>query len=216
MQEVERFTPTARWIHWIHTGAFIELSLSGLLLFLPWFGPWMTGSVGTWIRIIHRVGVVVFLLPPVLYALFNPVRAWYFIEEAFAWRKEDFGWMKAAPSYYFGGDPRLMPPQGYINTGEKLFRLAMIFGVAAFVVTGFIMWFFKGIVAPGVYQWCLLIHDVAFILGVCFLFLHIQLAMLHPRMDEGILAMIDGRVSGVYARSHHRKWFEQIAQEKEG
>ena len=216
MQEIERFTPTARWVHWVHTAAFIELALSGFLIYLPWFGPWMAGSVGAWIRVIHRAGVVVFVLPPIVYAVLHPARTWYFFKEAFTWERDDFGWMKAAPGYYFGSDARLMPPQGYINTGEKLFRLAMIFGVAAFVVTGAIMWFFKGMVAPVVYQWSLLIHDVCFILALCFLFLHVQLAMLHPRMDEGLLAMIDGKVSGLYAKSHHGKWYDQISKENDG
>ena len=214
MQEVERYTPSARWFHWLYVAVVVELALSGLLIFLPWFGPVMVGSVGIWIRIIHRIGAVVLVAAPAIFALLNWERAWYFVKEAFTWQKEDLDWVKAAPGYYFGGDPRLMPPQGYINTGMKLYRLAILFGGAAFVLTGLIMWFFKGIVPPEVFQWCLFLHDSAFIAAICLLFLHVQLGVFHPRMDESLLSMVDGRVSGVYAKSHHGKWYDQISRNK--
>ena len=42
------------------------------------------------------------------------------------------------------------------------------------------------------------------------LFLHIALAVFHPRFDESLLSMVDGEVSGVYAKSHHGKWYDEI------
>ena len=77
------------------------------------------------------------------------------------------------------------------------------------------MYFFKGIVAPGVFQWCLFIHDLTFILAICMLFLHVQLGVFHPRMDESLLSMVDGKVSGVYAKSHHGKWYDEISKKKD-
>jgi len=214
MEVVERYTPSARWFHWLHTAAFIELALSGLILFMHWFGFPVTGAVGTWIRIIHRIGAVILIGAPIGFALFNWQRAWYFVKEAFIWKKEDLDWLKAAPGYYFGGDPRLMPPQGYINTGMKLYRLAILFGGLVFIVTGLIMWFFKGILAPAVIQWSLITHDIAFIFAILMLLLHIQLGVFHPRMDESLLSIVDGKVSGVYAKSHHGKWYDQIRKKK--
>lgn len=208
MQEVERYTPSARWFHWLIVAVFLELVLSGLLLFLPWFGPTMVGAL---VRLIHRIGAVILVAAPILFTLFNPRRAWYFLKEAFTWGKEDLDWIKAAPGYYFGGNPRLMPPQGYINTGMKLYRLAILFGGAVFVITGLIMWFFKGILSPAVFQWSLFLHDLAFILAICMFLLHVQLGVFHPRMDESLLAIIDGKVSGVYAKSHHGKWYGKIS-----
>jgi len=209
MELVQRYSRSARWFHWLIAVVFLELVLSGLLIFLQWFG---FPTVGPWIRIVHRIGAGILVAAPVIYALVNRRGAWYFVKEAFTWGKEDLGWMKAAPSYYFGGDPRLMPPQGYINTGMKLYRLAVLFGGVVFVITGFIMWFLKGIVSPAVFEWCLILHDFSFIVAICVFFLHFQLGVFHPRMDESILSMVDGKVSGVYARSHHRKWYEEISQ----
>jgi formate dehydrogenase subunit gamma len=212
MAIVERYTPSARWFHWLYVAVFLELALSGLLLFLPWFGPTM---VGTWIRIIHRIGAVIMVGAPLVFTLASRERAWYFVKEAFTWGKEDLLWLRAAPSYYFGGDSGMMPPQGYINTGMKLYRLAIIFGGVVLVITGFIMWFLKGIVSPAVFQWSLFLHDLSFILAICMLFLHIQLGVFHPRMDESLLSIVDGKVSGVYAKSHHGIWYGKITKKKE-
>ena len=163
MEVVERYTPTARWFHWLIVGVFIELVLSGLLIFIPWL---TYGMVGIWIRLIHRAGAAALIGAPTIYALINWRNSLDFIKEAFIWGKEDLDWLKAAPGYYFGGDPRLMPPQGYINTGMKLYRLSIFLGGVAFVATGFIMWFFKGIVPPELFQWCVVIHDVGWTDGV--------------------------------------------------
>ena len=207
MELVERYTKKARWFHWLIAVVFIELVISGLLLFVPWV---TSDIVGSWTRIVHRIGVVILVGGAVLYSMYDWQRAWEFIKEGLTWGKEDLGWLKAAPGYYFGGDPRLMPPQGHSNTGMKLYRLSIFGGSAVFVITGFVMWFLKGAVPSAVFQWCLLLHDVTFIVAVCMFFLHFHLAVLHPRMDESILSMYDGKVSGVYAKSHHGKWYDKI------
>jgi formate dehydrogenase subunit gamma len=213
MEVVERYSPPARWFHWLIVAIFLELALSGLLLFLPWLS---SGMVGTAIRLIHRVGAVLLVASPVVYALARPDKAWHFVKEALIWRKEDLAWVKAAPGYYFGGDPRLMPPQGHSNTGMRLYRLSIFFGAAVFIITGFIMWFLKGIVSPDVFQWCVVLHDITFIVAILFFLLHVQLAVFHPRMDESLLSMVDGKVSGVYAKSHHGKWYDKITKKNKG
>jgi formate dehydrogenase subunit gamma len=208
MELVERYTKRARWFHWLIAVTFIELVISGMLIFIPWI---TSDTIGSVTRILHRVGAVVLVGAPLLYAIFDWRGAWEFIKEGLTWGKEDLEWLKAAPGYYFGGDPRMMPPQGYINTGMKLYRVAIFGGAAFFVITGLIMWFFKGIVPVAVFQWCLVIHDVTFIVAICMFLLHFQLGVFHPRMDESILSMYDGKVSGMYARSHHGKWYEKVA-----
>lgn len=207
MEVVERYAPSARWFHWLIVAVFLELALSGLLLFAPWLSA---GLVGTAIRLIHRVGAIILVAAPVIFTLVSWRRGWYFVKEVLIWQKEDLSWIKAAPSYYFGGNPRMMPPQGYINTGMKLYRVAILLGGAVFVITGAIMWFFKGIVPPAVLQWSLLIHDFTFIVAICTLLLHFQLGVFHPKMDESLLSMVDGKVSGVYAKSHHGIWYDHI------
>ena len=75
------------------------------------------------------------------------------------------------------------------------------------------MWFFKGIILPELFQWCVILHDIAFIVAIGMFLLHVQLSVFHPRMDESLLSMVDGKVSGVYAKSHHGKWYDKITEE---
>ena len=208
---IERYTKKARWFHWIYVAVFLELVLSGLVIFVPWSS---LSIVGQWVRLIHRIGAILMVAIPLIYAVLKPKQAYYFVIEAFQWGVDDLEWLKAAPNYYFGGDPRSMPPQGYVNSGMKLYRLAILIGGALFVITGFIMAFLKDIVPPVVFQWSLFVHDFTFIVALCMFFLHVQLGVFHPRMDESLLSIIDGKVSNAYASSHHGKWYDRVRQEK--
>ena len=210
-EEVERYRLSTRWFHWVHASMFLVLAITGLFLFIPWFGD---AALGGWSRLVHRIAAVCFILAPLVFLLANWRRSWSFVKEAFTWGKDDLEWLRAAPSYYFGGDPRLMPPQGHINTGQKLFWLTSLVGGVVFVVTGLIMWFLKGIVAPTVFQWSVFFHDVAFVAVSCFFLVHFQLSVLHPRMPESLRSMIRGKVSAEYAKSHHGKWYARISKEQ--
>ncbi|MFH1087890.1 MAG: cytochrome b/b6 domain-containing protein [Chloroflexota bacterium] len=209
---VIRYSASARWFHWLIVAVFLQLVLSGLLIFLQWFG---FPVVGTWVRIIHRVGALALVGIPGLFVLFAWRRAWYFVKEGLMWGGADLGWLKAAPGYYFGGDPRMMPPQGYINTGMKLYRVAILAGGGLFVLTGFVMWFLKGLVSPEIFRWSVVLHDFTFIVAICMFFLHVQLGVFHPRMDESLLSIVDGMVSGMYAKHHHGIWYGRIVSEQE-
>ncbi len=211
-QEVERFSLRARWFHWVHAVAFLVLAITGIFLFVPWFSGAAIGGVS---RLVHRIGAVVFIVAPVVFLLSHPRKSWAFVMEAFQWGKDDLEWVKAAPEYYFGGDAGTMPPQGHINTGQKLYWLTSLVGGAVFVVTGIIMWFFKDIVAPGVFQWCVFAHDVALIAVGTFFLVHLQLSVLHPRMPESLGSMIKGKISRKYATSHYGKWYDQISKGKQ-
>jgi formate dehydrogenase subunit gamma len=124
------------------------------------------------------------------------------------------GWLKAAPRFYFLGDKSAMPPQGHMNTGQKMwFLLAIIFGTA-FVITGLIMWFGKTTLAPSVLLWTVFLHDIAFIVTGVMLFVHIYLGVLHPMMTESWRAMAKGKISSEYAKTHHAKWYEEVTKRK--
>jgi formate dehydrogenase subunit gamma len=106
------------------------------------------------------------------------------LKQALTWSGEDLGWLQAAPRYYFLGDEKSMPPQGSMNTGQKMWWfMVLVFGVV-FIITGFIMWFAKTTAPAGLLQWMVFIHDVAFIVTGSMFFLHIYLAVFHPLMNE--------------------------------
>ena len=211
MQEVEKYKLSSRWLHWVHGGAFVLLLITGLFLFVPWFSQ---AALFGWSRLAHRIGALVFMGAPLIFLVFNLKRSLLFVKEAFVWGKEDIGWFKAAPSYYFGGDPSEMPPQERANTGQKLFWLVAFLGGGVFVITGLIMWGFKGMVSPAIFQWCVLFHDLALISVGGFFVVHFYLSVLHPRMTESLRSMIKGKVSAEYAKSHHGKWYAEVTKGK--
>ena len=205
--EVEVYRRPTRILHWIHSGAFVTLLLTGLILFLPPLAPLAEDS---WTRLIHRVGAVVFVVAPLIYIPINWRATWRGVSEAFTWGPEDLGWLKAAPAYYFLGDEAAMPPQGKMNSGQKLWWLmGIVFGVV-FVITGLIMWAFKEAAPAALLQWMTFLHDVAFITTLPMLFVHIYLGVLHPMMRGSWDAMARGRVPAEYARAHHTKWYNEV------
>lgn len=207
-QVVEKYRKPIRVLHWIHAGAFLLLFLTGLVLFIP--GLSFLAEDG-WTRVIHRISAVVFVVAPLLYTILDPASVVRGIKQAFSWGKEDIGWLRAAPRYYFTGADKDMPPQDSMNTGQKAWWfMALVFGVL-FVITGAIMWFAKETASPSVLQWMVLIHDVSFIATGTMFFLHLYLALFHPRMGESWNAMASGKISVDYAKMHHGKWYNRIA-----
>ena len=205
---VERFKKRTIWFHWIHTAAFLVLIVTGAILFIPGLGAPAAGGLT---RLIHRIAVVFFVGAPVVYFIFNPKMSVHFIKVALTWSKDDIGWVAAAPLYYFGGAEEKMPPQEHINTGQKIWQLIALGTGVVFFISGLIMWFFKGIVPIEFFQWCVIAHDVAFLLAFLMLLVHIYLGVIHPRMTESLRSMWDGKISKTYAKSHYSKWYDEIS-----
>jgi cytochrome b subunit of formate dehydrogenase len=131
---------------------------------VPGLGGVAAGGVT---RIIHRICIIFFVGVPVLYGLFNPRATWHFIKETLTWGKEDLGWLTAAPGYYFLNREDKMPPQGHVNSGQKMWQFVVLLTGIVFVISGAIMLFFKGIVSPAVFQWSVIAHDIAYITPLC-------------------------------------------------
>ena len=137
------------------------------------------------------------------------------VKEAFTWGKEDIGWLKAAPRYYFLSDEKDMPAQGHMNTGQKMWWVMVLIFGGVFFISGFIMWVLKAIAPPELLQWMVFVHDVAFIATGTMFFLHIYLSVIHPLMRPlrtgAWSSMARGKVSAEYAKAHHGKWYEKIS-----
>ena len=214
MERVQKYTKPARVFHWVHTGAFFILLITGIILFVPAFGAVAQGGLT---RLIHRIGAVIFVVAPLIQIFANPRTAGESIKEAFTWGKDDLGWAMAMPRYYFLADESTMPPQNEMNTGQKMwYTLLLLFG-PVFLITGILMWFFKNSLPPAVFQWSLIAHDVAFIVIFLMFLLHIYLGIIHPMMRKHggcFSSMVDGTVSADYAESHHGKWYAKTAKKQ--
>ena len=202
---IERLRKRTIWIHWLHTASFVVLSITGALMFFHLTG--MRG--GQQIRTVHRITAVFFVAAPVLYSFFDPKAAMTFLEEAFHWHRDDIAWLKLSVRYYFGGQEP-MPPQDRINGDQKLWQLVVIITGGVFILTGVSLWFFKLKVPIGLYQWVLLTHAAAFVAISLMFLVHFYLRTLHPRFEESLSSMLDGKVSEPYARKHYPKWYDRI------
>jgi len=212
MTDVEKYRKPIRVLHWIHSGAFVLLFLTGLILFIPGLGFLAEDS---WTRVIHRIGAAIFIIIPFIYLIVNPKSVCRGIKLAFTWNSDDIGWIKALPGYYFRGDESKMPPQGEMNTGQKMWWLiVLVFGLL-FVITGLIMWFAKTSASPGLLQGMVLIHDISFIVAGTMFLVHIYNGVVHPLFNEAWAAITGGKVSAEYAKKHHGKWYAEISKGKD-
>ena len=211
-QEIERYRKPTRILHWVIAGAFTVLFLTGLILFIPSLGILAQDS---WTRVLHRVAAGLFVVAPLIYMSLNWKATLRGVKDAFTWGAEDMGWVIAAPRYYFLGEEEAMPPQDHMNTGQKLWWLMVIVSGIVFFITGLIMWAFKTVASPGLLQWALFIHDVAFIVTGSMFFVHIYLSVIHPLMRPlrtgAWSSMARGKVSVDYAKSHHAKWYDRVS-----
>ncbi|MFC1981461.1 formate dehydrogenase subunit gamma [Chloroflexota bacterium] len=212
---MEKYRKCVRVLHWIHTASFLPLFITGSILFIPQLG--FLAEDG-WTRIIHRTFAAIFVIVPITFLIVKPKSAFRGLKEAFTWGSDDIGWLKAAPAYYFLGDEQGMPPQGHINTEQKMWWfLVVVFGII-FVITGAFAWFAK-VAYPAMpaaaMQWMVFVHDIAFIVTGTMLFVHIYLGVFHPFMAESLGAMTRGKISTDYAKMHHRKWYEEVIKTKE-
>jgi len=214
-QEIVRYRKPTVILHWIHAGAFVTLFLTGLILFVP---PLAILAQDGWTRLLHRIAAVIFIVAPLIYIPLNWKSSIRGIKDAFRWSAEDLGWLQAAPRYYFLCDEEAMPPQGHMNTGQKMWWFMVIVFGLIFAISGLIMWFLKGIVPPGVIQWFIFLHDVAFIATALMFFVHIYMSVVHPLVRPlrtgSWASMTRGKVSAEYARTHYGKWYEEVTSSK--
>lgn len=214
-ERVLKYGLGTRVLHWAHVLAFCALIITGVFLYFPALSFLAQGAVS---RFVHRIAAVIFVLVPVFFLLGNWKGSWQSVKEAFTWGKDDLEWVAAAPRYYFLGDERSMPPQEHINSGQKLFFLILLISGLMFVITGIFMWFLKGVVSTGVFQWSVFAHDVFFIVLAAMFMVHLYLSVIHPLMRQhggSFSAMWDGTITREYAKSHHGKWYERITRQRQ-
>jgi formate dehydrogenase subunit gamma len=191
-------------VHWLHAGSFAVMLITGAIMFFDLTS--MDG--GRLIRTIHKAGAATFVAVPVLFSLYDPRAAWGFLKEAFLWGRADIAWLRSAGRFYFG-DKTEMPRQRYINGDQRLWQFVTAVTGSVFTVSGILMWFFKSKMSVGLYQGILLAHAVSFALSASLFLLHLYLTILHPRFEESLSSMMDGKISPAFARERYAGWYEQ-------
>ncbi|TRM11972.1 hypothetical protein FH966_09905 [Lentibacillus cibarius] len=202
---VKRYRRSDMIMHWTVAVGFILALLTGYAVFFAGTSTLLVNEVGYVIRLIHRIGGVLFVAAPVIYFIFSKKRFGFL--RAFRWGKRDLGWLKSAPKHYFVGGGG-MPPQQKYNTGQKMFYLfALVFGFLL-VISGFILWFGWFSETTGLVM--LFIHDVSAVLLTLFFFVHVYLVVFHPVERTSFNAMATGYMDKEYAEHHHELWYKEV------
>lgn len=208
---VLRFSPAERWAHWTLAVSFFLLLLTGLAVLSPTFAFLAVpfgGIQGA--RYVHRAAAVVFAVLPLAILVFGDRRALVrWLRDITTWGKEDVEFLKGFPREFFGGHP-VLPEQGRFNAGEKVNSLLTIGGGVALTVSGVVMWapeYFPAALA----QWSYPLHELAALGMAAVIIGHMYLGLLHPGSKEAINGMLGGTVSREFAKSHHAKWYREVA-----
>ena len=204
------FSTAQRFVHWLIVMAFSLLVLTGMVLYVPQLVPLARGEAGMLFRLLHRWGVIFSVLAVLAYLIFDLEGLRASMRRIFTWGKDDLGWLKAAPAYYFLGDESDMPPQDKFNSGQKLWYLIVVIGGLVLFVTGLLMWLGKGYVPTWVFQWSVFLHDLAAIAMLAFFLVHFYLAVAHPLMRAGLDAIRFGFFPEEYVKHHHTKYYQEL------
>ncbi|GAF91883.1 unnamed protein product, partial [marine sediment metagenome] len=131
--------------------AFLAMLTTGLIIYTPAFSALASGG---WTRLVHRIGAVILIGTPIVYALINRHTARQWLKEAAIWNK------KAAVAPYV------------LNTWKRRHKFLISVGYVLLAITGIIQWFLKGMVSSSAFNVSLFIHDILFFSAVLVLLYH--------------------------------------------
>ena len=199
---LKKYPLTVRILHWLHTIAFGLLALTGLMIVDD-------GGAKTAITSFHNSLAHFWVALPVIFLIIRPRTSIRGLKMMFSWGKADLAWLRAAPRYYLRHDRSAMPPQGFLNSGQKLWWLVTFLTWLVFSVSGLIKEVFVNhALSPSVVSGMTWLHDIAFGVAGVFLLVHVYLALFHR---ESLRSMLTGNMSAEYARENHGKWYDEVA-----
>lgn len=206
---VKRYNRSDMLMHWTVAAGFVLALITGYAVFFEGTSALLVTEAGYIVRLLHRIGAVMFVVAPVIYFIFSKKRFGFL--QAFKWNKNDLGWLKAAPKHYFVGGGG-MPPQEKYNTGQKMYYLFAVVCGVLLAFTGFALWFGWFSSVMGLVM--IFIHDLSAILLTLFFFVHVYLTVFHPNERVSFNAMASGYMDKDYAEHHHELWYDEVNGEK--
>ena len=199
--ELLRHPTYTRLLHWTVAIFFFGALLSGLAVYSPWTFRWLTPLFGggPMTRFLHPWFGVGFVI------------AWFFQflnwRRVMTWTEADKKWLREIGSYAKNEDKLDREDVGFYNGGQKLQFWEIVFGGAALLITGVLMWFpevFGRIALAASY----VIHDISALIMLGGIIIHIYLSTVG---QPGTLqAMTRGVVTRSWAWTHHPRWYRNI------
>lgn len=186
--------------HWVMAGSFFILAITGFgfLFHLEQLNS-IFGNFNT-IKVIHNwVGVV--FSAAVFFTIFS------YLIESLSLSGDDIGWIFKGGGYF--SRKTVVPPQGKLNAGQKLYYLFVLVSGIAITASGLVIWLRPEM--ADLKKWILishLVHNISFDLMIIAIPLHIYLSTL---ANPGtVRIMISGTVPVEWARKRYPKWVQKI------
>jgi len=206
--EIVRYTLSERVHHWLAAFTYIYCLITGLAFWSPYMF-WLAAVVGG--------GPTARFWHPWFGLAFALSAGWMYK----IWRGDlattdaDRRWWKTI-NHYVENDDEKLPPVGRFNFGQKLFFWLMFYGVILLLISGLGLWFVESI--PWSLRWlrylAVTVHVVAAMATIGAFIIHIYMSVFME--PESFHAMVHGRVSGAWARTYHRLWYEQVTKGTSG
>lgn len=197
-QMVRKATGTEIVNHWVLAISCILLIITGYGFLFRIEGIFALFGSNQAMKIIHNWAGVVFSLS-LLMTMAN------YLREALDLGKDDWEWMRMGGGY-LSKKAVAVPPMGKLNTGQKLYYLAILAGGLAIIASGFAIWLVPG--SRSLTQISHLVHNLAFVLFVVAVPVHVYLGTL---ANPGVLQiMITGTVPLDFAKKRYPKWTKEL------
>jgi formate dehydrogenase subunit gamma len=200
--EIVRYTLGERVHHWLGSLFYIYCLITGLAFWSPYM-YWLAALVGG--------GPTARFWHPWFGLAFTVSMVWMYS----MWRgdvartDDDRRWSEGIENYIENRDEKL-PAVGRFNYGQKIFFWLMLCGVILLLISGLGLWFVESI--PWSLRWlrylAVTVHVVAALATIGAFIIHVYMSVFME--PESFYAMVHGRVSGAWARTYHRLWYEKV------
>lgn len=201
-----RYTFSERVHHWLGSLFYIYCLITGLAFWSPYM-YWLAALVGG--------GPAARFWHPWFGLGFTVSMVWMYL----MWNRDmqitdaDRRWSESM-EYYIKNEDEKLPPVGRFNYGQKLFFWLMFFGVLLLFISGIGLWFVEDI--PWSLRWLrylsVFVHVVAALATIGGFIIHVYMGTAMVR--GGFTSIIRGEVSAIWAKTHHRLWYEQVTGER--
>jgi formate dehydrogenase subunit gamma len=195
-----RYTLNERLNHWFAALTYIYCLITGLAFWSPYM-YWLAALVGggptarfwhPWFGLAFTVSVFL------MYMMWDRDMR---ITEA------DRRWSQAIEHYIKNEDDQL-PPEGRFNYAQKLFFWLMFYGIILLLISGLGLWFVEDIPAIWLRDLAVTVHVIAALATIGGFIIHVYMGTAMVR--GGFTSIIRGEVSTLWAKTHHRLWYEQV------
>ena len=203
---IQRHSRLARVTHGVAAVSCIFLALTGVAVFTPAISEALGGTFVYWMRMLHRIAAVPFILFPLIALVRSPKGAAHLFKNNIfgKWDKDDWEFARKFVPYLFNPQKVHMPPQHEVKGAQRMADGGLVIMGILMALSGLVMWAeagwipgSTGIAMSASLIWAAhIIHDIGFLVIIVFGLGHIYLVPASSsRTRHCQLMWGDGKVS---------------------